>query len=107
MVMRYNYKNKEILWFDDVEDVNYISSFALSPENEYFAFLKNGAEINLYNIEENEKFLLWNRYRLNEIDFLDNSPSIVNLEDEEITLSLVSEIKKDYYEESEIYTSCI
>jgi WD40 repeat protein len=102
MVMSYNYKNKEIEWFDDVEDVNYISSFALSPENKYFAFLKNGAEVNLYNIEENQKFLLWNRYRLNEIDFLDNSPSIVNLEDEEVTLSLVSEIKKDYYEESEI-----
>jgi WD40 repeat protein len=92
------------LWVDTLCQVNYLHSFSLSSNDRYFACLKNSSEIHLYDLQTSDKSTFFSRFRVNEISLLDDSPAMVNLEDEEVTILNPDTIlsNNEYYEHSKI-----
>ena len=100
-VFLYDRETHKILWEDKLDGVRFISSCEVSPDQERVVLLKNGAEILLYDLADGEKRSYWSAYRINAVDFFQNSSTLINLEDEEVTtISVSDDLPREMYYDS-------
>lgn len=102
-IFLFDLASEKILWKDTLSGINFIKNSVLSADGQRLGLLINGAEIVLYDVSSGNKKTYWNDYRINLIDFVEGDSTLINLEDEEITIIKPDEVQhNDYYTKSKI-----
>jgi WD40 repeat protein len=82
----YDIKKQEKKFITKVNGVGTLSNLRLSPKEGYLCFLQNESIVYLLNLKNKASmFAFYDPFRLNEVDFLEESPELVMLENEEVT----------------------